>query len=151
MAYTTMPGPKFSWVGSCPKNHYFINCFHQFNVLEHKDAAPFYILVSFLCLIHTFYISPFSACYAFLKMLFMRLNQRTKSMMGVSETSFVSAINLNFFTSASGWLFRQGQEVVTVFQNTIKTVYRPHIEILHWNFLGQACTIQTILSLPYSY
>jgi hypothetical protein len=39
-------------------------------------------------------------------MFFMRLNQRTKSIMGVSETSFVNA---------SGRLFRQGQKVATFF------------------------------------
>jgi hypothetical protein len=54
------------------------------------------------------------------KMLFMRLNQRTKCMMGISETSFVDAINRSLFTLASGRHFRQGQKVPIPHQNTIK-------------------------------
>jgi hypothetical protein len=75
----------------------------------------------------------------------MKLNQRTKSMMAVSETFFVNAINLSLFTLASGRLFRQGQKVAIFFtKNTIKTVSRPHIDILHRN-LGQVHTIQVTL------
>jgi len=47
------------------------------------------------------------------KMLVRRLYQRTKSMLGVSESSFVNAINLSLFTS--GRLFRQGQKAATIF------------------------------------
>jgi hypothetical protein len=45
----------------------------------------------------------------------MRLNQRTKSLLGFFETSFVNAININLFTLDSGRLFRQGQKAATLF------------------------------------
>jgi hypothetical protein len=48
-------------------------------------------------------------------MLFMRGNQRTKFILGFSETSFVNAIKINLFTLASGRLFRQRQKVATFF------------------------------------
>ena len=49
------------------------------------------------------------------KLLFIRLNQRTKSLLGFFETSFVNAINLSLFTLTLGRLFRQGQKVATFF------------------------------------
>jgi hypothetical protein len=49
------------------------------------------------------------------RLLFIRLNQRKKSLFGFLETSFVTAINLSLFTLASGRLFRQGQKVATFF------------------------------------
>jgi hypothetical protein len=48
-------------------------------------------------------------------MLFMRLNQRTKFLMGLFEITFTNAININHFSLASGRLFRQGQNPVIVF------------------------------------
>jgi hypothetical protein len=48
-------------------------------------------------------------------MLFMRPNQRTKSLLDLSETSFVSAININLFTLASARLFRQEQKAATFY------------------------------------
>jgi hypothetical protein len=45
-------------------------------------------------------------------MLFMRVYKKTKSVLGFSETSFVSAkeVNKNLFTLASGGLFRQDKK-----------------------------------------
>jgi hypothetical protein len=42
-------------------------------------------------------------------------SQKIKSMMGVSETSFVNAINLSLSTLVSGRVFRQRQKVATFF------------------------------------
>jgi hypothetical protein len=47
-------------------------------------------------------------------MLF-RVNQRMKSMLSFSETSFVNAINMNLFTLALGNLFRKVQKAPTFF------------------------------------
>jgi hypothetical protein len=59
------------------------------------------------------------------------LNQRTKSLLGFCETSFVNAINPLLFTLASGKLFRQGQKVATFFTKIPqKTVFMPHSEII---------------------
>jgi hypothetical protein len=64
-------------------------------------------------------------------MLFMRLNQRTKSLLGFFEASFVNAINTNLFTLASGRLFRQGQKAATFFTKIPqKTVSTTNTEIL---------------------
>jgi hypothetical protein len=51
-------------------------------------------------------------------MLFVRVNQRTKPILGIFETSFVNAINLNLFTLASDRLFRQGQKAAIFFTKT---------------------------------
>jgi hypothetical protein len=48
-------------------------------------------------------------------MFFMRLNQRTKSMLGISETSFVNEIYINIDIVALGRFFRQGQKAATFF------------------------------------
>jgi hypothetical protein len=78
----------------------------------------------------------------FVAILFMRLNQRRKSMMGVSEASFVSAINLSLFTLVSGRMFRQGQIVASFFTKYYKTVSRSHIKIFQWNHLVNSWTIR---------
>jgi hypothetical protein len=81
------------------------------------------------------------------KMLFMRLHQRTKSMMGISETSFVNAINLSLFTLVSDRLFRKGQDVVTFFTKITQVHSLGHILKFstETSCLGQACTIQITL------
>jgi hypothetical protein len=48
-------------------------------------------------------------------MLFIRLNQRTKFLLGFFETSLVNGSNINLFTLASGRLFREGQKAATFF------------------------------------
>jgi hypothetical protein len=48
-------------------------------------------------------------------MHFARFNQRTKSMMGISETSFIHAINLSLFTLFSSRFFGQWQKAATFF------------------------------------
>lgn len=69
-------------------------------------------------------------------MLFKRLNLETKYKMGVSETSFVKAINLGLFTLTSGRLFRQVQNVATFITKI------PYFEIhLLGHSLGQAYPI----------
>jgi hypothetical protein len=53
----------------------------------------------------------FTGLLCLFKLLFVRLNQRTKSLLGFFETSFVNAINAinpSLFTLASGRLLRQG-------------------------------------------
>jgi hypothetical protein len=48
-------------------------------------------------------------------------------MTGVSETSFVSTVNLNFFTLASGRLVRQRQKAATLFTKIIQKQSLGHI------------------------
>jgi hypothetical protein len=71
-------------------------------------------------------------------------------MMDISETSFVSAINLSLFTLASGRFLRKEQKKKKsshfLHQYTTKTVSRPHIEILLWNLVGRVHTVQIALS-----
>jgi hypothetical protein len=60
-------------------------------------------------------------------MLFMRLNQRTKSLLGSFEISFVNSIDLRFFTLASGRLFRQGQKAAIFFTKISQNLSLGHI------------------------
>jgi hypothetical protein len=48
-------------------------------------------------------------------MLFRRINQRTKSMLAISETSFVNVIKINIFALALCRLFRQDKKGATFF------------------------------------
>jgi hypothetical protein len=48
-------------------------------------------------------------------MLFMRLKQRTNSLLGSFENSFVNSIDINLFPLASGRLFQQGQKAAIFF------------------------------------
>jgi hypothetical protein len=85
----TMPAPKFSWVGSCPK---VTTLLVQFTTFEHSIQLHF----TSWCPFHI----PYSLYFSFLSLLCLfetllkKLNQRTKSIMGISETSFFNAINL---------------------------------------------------------
>jgi hypothetical protein len=72
---------------------------------------------------------------------------REQSLLGFFETSFVNArnaINPSLFTLTSGRHFRQGLKGSHILhQNTTKTVFMPHTEILLlWNLLGQVKTVQ---------
>jgi hypothetical protein len=106
-----MPGSKFSWVGILPQGPIPLICY----LLEHRILLHFtswYILEPYIL-----YFSFLSFLCLF-KLLFIRLNQRTKSLLGFCcccLTSFINAINLSLFTLASGRLFRQGQNVATFF------------------------------------
>lgn len=80
---------------------------------------PYYLHFSFLSLLHLF------------KMLFMRLNKRTKPLLGFLEMSIVNIININLFTLTSGQLFRQRQKSATFFTKIL--TIRPHNKILLWN------------------
>jgi hypothetical protein len=86
-----MPESKFGWVKSC----------HKLIILEHGSisvlGAPLILKPHILNIF-------FHNLLQLFKMLFMRLNQRTKSMIGISETSFINAINLGSFTLASNIL-----------------------------------------------
>jgi hypothetical protein len=62
-------------------------------------------------------------------MLFMKVNQRTKSMLGVSETSIVNAIHLSLFFLASDRLFRQEQKAEAFFTKNIKKTSRVQITL----------------------
>ena len=62
----------------------------------------------------------FLSLLCLIEMFFMKLNQRTKSMLGFSETSFINAINLNLFTLALGRLFRQGQKAAIFFTKILQ-------------------------------
>ena len=98
---------------------------------------------------------PFLTLLCLFKMFFMRFNYRTKSMICISETSFVCGINPSLFTLASRDSSYKGKSSHILHQNTIKTVSRPHtVVLLHWNLLDQVCTVkitQQKQSLPYSY
>jgi hypothetical protein len=52
---------------------------------------------------------------SFFKTLFMRINQRTESLLGVSEISFVNINNINLLALVLGRLFRQGQKAATFY------------------------------------
>jgi hypothetical protein len=75
---------------------------------------PYILYFSFLNLLHLF------------KMLFIRLNLRTKSLLGFFKTSFVDVININLFTLGS--LSDKSSQVL--YQNNTETVFHPHIKVL---------------------
>ena len=83
-------------------------------LLEHRILLHFTSWYSLKLEPYMLYFSLLSLLYLF-KLLFIRLNQRIKSLLSFFETSFVSEINLSFFTLASGRLLRQGQKVATFF------------------------------------
>ena len=105
---TTISRFKFSWVGF--QRPAPLICY----LLEHRIWLHF---TSWCPLILEPYILHFSflSLLCLFKMLFMRLSQRTKSLLDFFETSFVNAINMNLFTLASGRFFRQLQKVPTFF------------------------------------
>jgi len=58
-------------------------------------------------------------------------------MMGSSETSFLSEINLSIFTLASGKLFKQGQKTTTFFTKYHKSsLYDTYLNSSPLNPLG---------------
>jgi len=103
--YMTIHGSKFSWVVSCLK---VITSLFQFNILEHRISLH----GASLTLDQYSLYFPFLASYTCSK---HSLRDLTKSMLGLFEISFVSAININLFTLSSGRFFRQGQKAVTFF------------------------------------
>jgi hypothetical protein len=104
-----MLGTKLSLVKSSPKFTTPFICY----LLEHRIKE---ILLTGDLLIIEPYILYFSfLSLLFIRMLFIQHNQRTKTLLSISKTSFVSAINLSLFTLASARLFRQGQKAATFF------------------------------------
>jgi hypothetical protein len=97
---------KLSWVGSCPKVNMSLICLISLNTGFSSIALSGAPLI----------LEPYILYFLFLNLLhltktrFVRINQKTKSLLGVSETSFVSAININLFNLTSGRFFRQGQK-----------------------------------------
>jgi hypothetical protein len=88
--YTTIPGSKFSWVGSClkiPLPYFVISLNTEFSSILLPDT----LLILKPCVLYFDFLS----LLCLFKMLFMRLKLRKKSMLGISETPFVIAINMS--------------------------------------------------------
>jgi hypothetical protein len=62
-----------------------------------------------------------------LKMPIMRLNQRTKSLLGFVQTFFDNAVNINLLTLASGRLFREEYKAATFYTKISKEQSLSHI------------------------
>jgi hypothetical protein len=67
-------------------------------------------------------------------------------MMGISETSFVNAVNLRLFTLTLGRRFRQEQKVAIFFAKILQKQSRPHIEIIRAEEMAQR--LRAVTALP---
>jgi hypothetical protein len=85
---------KLSWVGSCSE----ITTPSIFYLLEHRIWLHFTSWYPLLLESYILYAS-FFRLFFFIKTLFIKLNQRTKSLLDSFETSLVDTININLYLS----------------------------------------------------
>lgn len=119
--------------GILSQSHHSLILFMSLNTKYSSISLPSFYYFDFISsVLFEPYISHFSFLnlQCLIKMLFMRLSQRTKSMLSFIETSFVQAININLYLSPRQTLQTKTKRSHILHQNITRKDSRPHTNII---------------------